>query len=352
MQPYTSDCAATEELRSDAMSGVLHGAELTRQLLAFARRQPLHPQIIDVNELVRSTSRMFERLVTERIALRVALDPTAGQALIDPTQLEAALINLLSNARDAMDCGGILTIATKGLCVGPDGTDLQPALEPGDYLLVEVADSGAGIPASVIDKIFDPFFTTKANGKGSGLGLSMVFGFIKQSGGHVSVRSELGAGTVFSLYLPRAQQRGQRRPDANTAAGPDPAGRLETILVVDDNAQLRRATARQLVRLGYSVLEALDANTAIAILETNSAVSLLFSDVAMPGDMDGIGLVEWAAANRPALRTLLASGFPDAGDREQHLAALGCRFLQKPVRHHELAHAVREALDKVGVGTA
>jgi signal transduction histidine kinase len=353
MQPYTCGCAATEELRSDAMSGVLHGAELTRQLLAFARRQPLHPQIIDVNELVRSTSRMFERLLTERIALRVVLDPTAGRALIDPTQLEAALINLLSNARDAMDCGGTLTIATKGLRVDPDATDLQPALEPGDYVLVEVADSGVGITASVIDKIFDPFFTTKANGKGSGLGLSMVFGFIKQSGGHVSVRSQPGAGTVFSLYLQRSLHGGQGTVEASTAsAGPDPPGRLETILVVDDNVQLRRVTARQLVRLGYRVLEAQDASTARAILQTNSAVSLLFSDVVMPGDMDGIGLVEWAAVNRPALRTLLASGFSDSEDREQHLAALGCKFLRKPVRQHELAHSIREALDKVGAGTA
>jgi CheY-like chemotaxis protein len=331
---------------------VLHGAELTRQLLAFARRQPLHPQIIDVNELVRSTSRMFERLLTDRIALRVVLDPTAGRALIDPTQLEAALINLLSNARDAMDCGGTLTIASRELRVDADGTDLHPALEPGDYLLVEVADSGAGIPASVIDKIFDPFFTTKASGEGSGLGLSTVFGFIKQSGGHVSVRSQPGAGTVFGLYLPRAPQHGQKMPEKTVAVGPGPAGRQETILVVDDNVQLRRATVGQLVHLGYTVLEAQDASTAIAILQTNSAVSLLFSDVAMPGELDGIGLVEWAAASRPGLRTLLASGFPDAGDREQRLAALGCRFLQKPVRRHELAHAVREALDRVGTGTA
>jgi signal transduction histidine kinase len=351
MQAYTGDSAATEELRRDAMSGVLHGAELTRQLLAFARRQPLHPQVTDVNELVRSTSRMFERLLTERIAVRLDLDPTAGRALIDPTQLEAALINLLSNARHAMQCGGTLTIATRDLNVDPQGTKLQPALEPGDYLLVEVADSGVGIAPSVIDKIFDPFFTTKANGEGSGLGLAMVFGFIKQSGGHVSVRSQPGAGAVFSLYLPRSLQGGSGTAEANAApAGPDPTGRLETILVVDDNVQLRRVTARQLVRLGYSVLEAQDAKTARAILQANSAVSLLFSDVAMPGDMDGIGLVEWASANRPALRTLLASGFSDSEDREQHLAALGCKLIRKPVRHHELAHSIREALDNVGVG--
>jgi CheY-like chemotaxis protein len=219
--------------------------------------------------------------------------------------------------------------------------------------LVEVADTGVGIPDSVIDKIFDPFFTTKANGKGSGLGLSMVFGFIKQSGGHVSVRSRPGAGTVFSLYLPRSLQCGQETADANAASpGPDPTGQLETILVVDDNVQLRRATVRQLVHLGYRVLEAQDARTAREILQTNSTVSLLLSDVVMPGDMDGIGLVEWAAAHRPTLRTLLTSGFSDSIRREQHLAALGCKFLRKPVRRHELAHSIREALDQVGVGTA
>jgi CheY-like chemotaxis protein len=191
----------------------------------------------------------------------------------------------------------------------------------------------------VIDKIFDPFFTTKANGKGSGLGLSMVFGFIKQSGGHVSVRSHLGAGTVFHLYLPRSLQPGQETADANAASGPDPAGRLETILVVDDNVQLRRATVRQLVHLGYRVLEAQDAMTARAVLQTNNTVSHLFSDVVMPGDMDGIGLVEWTASHRPTLRTLLTSGFSDSIGREQHLASLGCKFLRKPVRRHELAHS-------------
>ena len=191
-------------------------------------------------------------------------------------------------------------------------------------MLVEVADTGPGIPEAVIDKIFDPFFTTKPSGKGSGLGLSMVFGFMKQSGGHVSVQSRPGAGTVFNLYLPRSLHCGPETVEASAgSAEPDPTGHLETILVVDDNAQLRRATVRQLVHLGYHVLEAQDAKTARAILETDSTVSLLFSDVAMPGDMDGIGLVEWTAAHRPALPSHFDVRLLGLGSREQQLAAHG-----------------------------
>jgi signal transduction histidine kinase/ActR/RegA family two-component response regulator len=352
MQSCLGDKTAAGELCRDAMSGVSHGAELTRQLLAFARRQPLNPRSTDVNESVRSTSRMFERLLTERIGLHLDLDPTVGPALIDPTQLEAALINLLSNARDAMKSGGKLTIATRRWRVDRDGTDTDHELDSGDYVLVEVEDTGVGISESIIDKIFDPFFTTKENGKGSGLGLSVVFGFIKQSGGHVSVRSDPGRATVFSLYLPCSLQGGEALPEKNASPPSlDPVGGLETVLVVDDNIQLRRATVRQLVQLGYRVLEASDAITARAILEADSTVSLLCSDVAMPGDMDGIALVQWAAARRPRLRSILTSGFSNSEGRQQHLTALGCRFLEKPFRRHELALAIREALDQVGDST-
>jgi nitrogen-specific signal transduction histidine kinase/ActR/RegA family two-component response regulator len=340
-----ADNSAAETLRRDALSGVSHGAELTRQLLAFARRQPLHPQVTDVNELVRSTSRMFERLLSERIVVQLNLKPTIGRALIDRTQLEAAFINLLSNARDAMEDGGTLTISTRDLRLDPDATHLQSVPDPGDYVLVEVADTGPGIPEAVIDKIFDPFFTTKPTGKGSGLGLSMVFGFLKQSGGHVSVRSNSGGGTVFILYLSRSLECREGMVESSAdSSHPDPKGHLEKVLVVDDNSQLRRATARQLVSLSYIVLEAQDAKTARAILATDSTVSLLLSDVIMPGDMDGIGLVEWTAAHRPALPSILMSGFSDTEALQRQLTALGCKFLRKPIRRHHLAHAVREAL--------
>lgn len=351
MQPHTGGNAVVEDLRTDAMSGALHGAELTRQLLAFARRQPLHPRATDVNALIRSTTRMVERLLNDRIELHLDLDPTVGRALIDPTQLEAAIINLVSNARDAMDQGGKVTIATRDLTVAVATRD-QPELEPGDYLVVKVADTGIGIPDSVIDKVFDPFFTTKENSRGSGLGLSMVFGFIKQSGGHVSVRSPAGAGTAFSLYLPRspaAEGPAEARPASSDR---DPTGRLETVLVVDDNIKLRRATVRQLVGLGYRVLEAQDARTARATLETDGTIAILLSDVAMPGDMDGIGLVGWAGVHRPEVRSILTSGFANSEGRERHLTAMGCKFLRKPFRRHELARSMREALDQVRTGPA
>jgi signal transduction histidine kinase len=289
LMEYADNSAAADTLRRDALSGVSHGAELTRQLLAFARRQPLHPQVTDVNELVRSTSRMFERLLSERIVVQLNLEPTIGRALIDRTQLEAAFINLLSNARDAMEGGGTLTISTRDLRLDPDATHLQSVPDPGDYVLVEVADTGPGIPEAVIDRIFDPFFTTKPTGKGSGLGLSMVFGFLKQSGGHVSVRSNSGGGTVFILYLPRSLECREGMVESSADSSyPGPKGHQEKVLVVDDNSQLRRATARQLASLGYIVLEAQDAKTARAILATDSTVSLLLSDVIMLVDMDGI----------------------------------------------------------------
>jgi signal transduction histidine kinase/ActR/RegA family two-component response regulator len=346
LQDCTVGTPVAEALRAEALSGVQHGMELTRQLLAFARRQPLDPRDTDVNELVKSTSKLLQRLLTERIELRLELDAAPARAMIDATQLEAALVNLVSNARDAMEHGGKVTIATKNIFIDAKRAIECPELSLGYYVLVEVTDSGTGIPEGVIDKIFDPFFTTKETGKGSGLGLSMVFGFIKQSGGQVTVRTKAGSGTTFSLYVPRAVPH-EDKADRVTAspAHPSKARGVETVLVVEDNAQLWRSTVRQLTELGYRVLEAQDSSTAQAMLGSGDDIDLLFTDVVMPGDMDGIGLVEWATSQRPGMACLLTSGFSDFSSGEQRLKALGLKLVNKPARRDELAHAIREALD-------
>jgi PAS domain S-box-containing protein len=344
-----SAVASAEELRLDALSAALHGAELTHRLLAFARRQPLRPQDVDVNELVRFNSRMLVRLLGEHIDLVLQLDPALWVVSVDPVQMEAALTNLASNARDAITLGGQLTIATRNLRVGSHDAADSGQLDPGDYVVIEVVDTGVGIPEAIIGRVFDPFFTTKEHGKGSGLGLSMVVGFIEQSGGHVTVRSQPDIGTTFALYLPRSMghARAMMRTGltSNRPVGP---GTLETLLVVEDNDKLRRATVKQLVQLGYRVFEAPDARAARTILEINDAVCLLFTDVVMPGGMDGIGLVEWARARLPGLRCLATSGYSDLGGREQLLGGLGCKLLSKPYRREELIGAIRAALDQPG----
>jgi PAS domain S-box-containing protein len=343
LRDHTIDNAEAEDLRRDTLSGALHGADLIRQLLAFARRQPLSPRNIDVNELIRSTSRLLERLLNERIEMRLELDPGVWPVSIDPVQLEAAIANLAANARDAMPRGGRLTIVTRN---APRGKHECAATNSGGCVLVEVSDTGCGIPAEIIGKVFDPFFTTKAQGEGSGLGLSMVQGFMEQSGGRVTVKTQRGAGTTFSLRLPRALElecdevRTERLPD-----GHKPPGSLETVLVVEDNAPLRRVTVRQLVSLGYRVFEAADAESASLVIRTNNAVQLLFTDVVMPGRMDGIELVEWAHSQKPDLRCLLTSAFSDLSDDHHRLKNLRCKLISKPYRADKLAQAIRDVLD-------
>ena len=342
-----SAIASAEELRLDALSAALHGAELTHQLLAFARRQPLRPRDVDVNELIQFTSRLLVRLLGEHIDLVLLLDPALWVVSIDTVQLEAALTNLASNARDAMPLGGRLTIATRNLRVEPHDAAEATELDPGDYVVIEVVDTGVGIPAVIIGSVFDPFFTTKEQGKGSGLGLSMVVGFIKQSGGHVTVQSQPDIGTTFDLFLPRSLEQARAMMRAGlTASGRVEPGTLETLLVVEDNDNLRRATVKQLVQLGYRVFEAPDARSARRVLEINNAVRLLFTDVVMPGGTDGIALVEWARARQPGLRCVVTSGYSDLAGREQLLDGLDCKRLNKPYRREELVQAIRAALDQ------
>jgi len=242
-----------------------------------------------------------------------------------------------------MPRGGRLDITTKMLKLDEHYTALYPEVSPGEYVLIEVTDTGSGIAPEIISSIFEPFFTTKQQGRGSGLGLSMVFGFVKQSGGHLAVYSEPGYGSTFRIYLPVS--RAEATDSAALTNYPLVIGGDETVLLVEDNAPLRRVAARQLAELGYHVLEAAHAEAAIAILSAGGQVDLLFTDVVMPGTMDGLDLAIHASSQRRGIKVLLSSGFPGVHGADQRIALCPFRLLGKPYSHAELARMLREVLD-------
>jgi PAS domain S-box-containing protein len=358
-----SDAAATE-LCGEALEGATRCAELIRRLLAFARRQSLRPQRVDVNELVSNIGRLLGRTLGKDIVLKLNLAASLWPVMADPAQLEAALVNLATNARDAMPNGGQLDVATRNVELDADYAELHPDVRPGLYSLIEITDTGTGIPPEIITRIFEPFFTTKESGKGTGLGLAMAFGFVKQSEGHLAVYSEPGLGTTFRLYLPRGEVSAALlvcAPDGGLDEGPDLgadggadggadlgniAGGNEIVLVVEDDARLRLAAARQLAALGYQVREAEHAAAALAILARGDDVSLLFTDVVMPGTTDGIDLAHHATRLRQGLKVLLTSGFPGGRGVAQRMAGCPFAMLNKPYRRDELAQAVRDVLDR------
>jgi PAS domain S-box-containing protein len=328
------------ELFEDAFEAALRGAELTRRLLAFGRRQPLQPQRVALNELVTGMAKLLRRTLGEDIDIRLDLAGDLWFALADPGQVEGALANLATNARDAMPTGGTLTIRTANRHL--DADDIVPLkdVSSGDYAMIEVTDTGTGMAPDVVAQIFEPFFTTKGPGKGTGLGLSMVFGFIKQSGGHVSVRTEPGRGTTFSLYLPRAA--GLPRSDDDTKAATF-RGADEKVLVVEDNVSLRRVVERQLTDLGYRVAIAANAAEAMVILE-REPVDLLFTDIVMPGKDNGMALARRVAARWPDIKIVLTSGFPETRTSGDGVGSLPARLLSKPYRKADLASVLNEAL--------
>ncbi|MGC2414768.1 MAG: PAS domain S-box protein [Stellaceae bacterium] len=330
-----------DELSREALDAALRGADLTRRLLAFARRQPLKPARTDVNALIAGIVRLLERTLGEETQITLDLDPEIWPVIVDPAQLESSLTNLGTNARDAMPGGGQLRIATGNRVLDADYASQHAEVQSGDYVIIEISDSGTGMALEIADHVFEPFFTTKELGKGTGLGLSMVFGFIRQSGGHVSLYSEVGIGTIFRLYLPRA------KCSAEASAAVSPAalvrGSGETVLAVEDNPSLRRVVVRQLTELGYRVLEAEDAASALHVLESDP-VDLLFTDVVIPGGTSGYDIAHTALARWPAIKIILTSGFPEhriAGDAD----AAKLRLLSKPYRRDDLGRMVREVLD-------
>ena len=325
----------------EAIRAATRGAELTRALLAFARRQPLVTKLTDLGELLTGAGNLFHRTLGEHIVL--VLRPVAGLSpvMLDAAQFESAILNLAVNARDAMPAGGTLTIEARNAHLDASAIEDIPDLQPGDYVVVSVSDTGIGMPPDVIARAFDPFFTTKG-AQGSGLGLSMVHGFVKQSGGNTKIYSEVGKGTTISIYLPHAD-------GATTAGaeerGPAPVGQ-ENILVVEDNAALSEVVIRRLAELGYHPKSAANAAAALDILRQDESIALLFTDIVMPGGMDGKELAVAARALRPDPKILFTSGFAPAAASSVLADLSGSAVLTKPYRRDELAAAVRKAIDE------
>ncbi|MFO1059652.1 MAG: PAS domain S-box protein [Dongiaceae bacterium] len=319
------------------------GAELTKRLLAFARRQALDPRATDLNALLGGIEGLLRRTLGEDIAIQLARAPGLWPAQIDATQLEAAVLNLCVNARDAMPGGGRLTIETANAPLDLAYAGSHPDLQPGDYVMIAITDTGTGMPAEVAARAFEPFFTTKEVGRGSGLGLSMVYGFAKQSGGHVKIYSEPGHGTVVKLYLPRASSP-EPLPAPSQAVESRGAG---TILAVEDDELVRRHVEGLLSGLGYRVIAAADGPSALSVLRGGEPIDLLFTDVVMPGGMDGGALAEAAQALRPGLPVLFTSGYTEHGIVHHGRLEPGIHLLAKPYRRQELAAKLRELLRPV-----
>jgi two-component system CheB/CheR fusion protein len=345
LRDLKGDDPDADELIREALEAAFRGADLTRRLLAFARQQPLRPQRVDVNALVAGITRLLSRTLGEDIEISLDLSPEAWPVVVDPAQLEATLTNLATNARDAMPDGGRLMVVTSNRNLDTDYAAQHTEVVAGGYVIIEVSDTGCGMTPEVMDRIFEPFFTTKSRDKGTGLGLSMVFGFIKQSGGHISVYSEPGIGTSFRLFLPRMTT------DSSTVeeslALPVVHGRGETVLVVEDNAALRRVVVRQLSELGYQVVEAENGAAGLQLLEEQS-IDLLLTDVVMPGGVNGHELARRARQRWPQIKIVFTSGFSEARlNGELDPLPASTPLLSKPYRKEDLASAAREALDRV-----
>ena len=339
----TEKLAAHKELHGIAESIVTaaeRGSDLTRSLLAFARKQPLMPRDIDIGERIVGMEPLLRRTLGEHIECEFRLDENLWQASVDPGQLASALLNLVLNARDAMPSGGKLTVEVQNTSLGESDVDVNGEARPGDYVLIAVTDSGTGMTAEVAGRAFEPFFTTKEVGKGTGLGLSMVYGFARQSGGSMQIRSEPGHGTAVKLFFPRV---GTRQPSAAPSAGQQakPTG-SETILVVEDDDMVRGYVESELKALGYHVIVTRNGPAALATLRGPGKIDLLFTDVVMPGGMFGTELAKEAARLRPDVKILLTSGrseHPIDGDGRT------VRILNKPYRRHDLAAMLRSALN-------
>ncbi len=322
-------------------------AALTGQLLAFSRRQALNPRVFTLDETVRDLQKILQRVIGEDIKIETDLRAKQGQVKADPSQIEQVLLNLCVNARDAMPRGGSIRIATAEIAYALDDPDSETSMPAGEYVKMTIADTGSGIPPDVLKHIFEPFFTTKEKGHGTGLGLSTCYGIVKQSGGFISLKTAVDAGTTFSIYLPRVDPSGEKA-HLQEPPGHLPGGR-ETILYVEDEITVRNVTAQILRGLGYTVLEAGDGSTAREVLEMESGreIDMLFSDVVLP-DSGGRELSEWVRSRSRLTKLLFTSGYIDETILRRHGLERDTAFLQKPFSPMELAKKVRETMDSHG----
>ena len=320
-------------------------AALTHQLLAFSRRQPLFLRVFSVNDTVRNMQKMLQRVIGEHIKIQTHFGAEIGRLKADPSQLEQVLLNLCVNARDAMQAGGTISINTADVTYFPsDGAVPVSEMPAGEYVKLTVSDTGTGIAPDVLKHIFEPFFTTKQTGHGTGLGLATCYGIVKQSGGYIAVESTLGQGTLFSIYLPRVDESGEKT-HVRKEVGELPGGN-ETILYVEDELSVRSLTAHVLRRLGYTVLEAGDGKQARTIVETQngSGIDLVFADVVLP-DLGGSELANWVKERYVQTKLLFTSGYVDEGILRRHGLQAGTAFLQKPFTPSDLARKIREVIE-------
>ncbi|WP_137155471.1 PAS domain-containing sensor histidine kinase [Rhizobium sp. FKL33] len=345
LESRLSDSGQRSLLR-EAQEAAEDGAKLTGQLLAFGRRQPLSPKLADIGQLVSGFADLLRRAVGESIELRLVIKGGPNQTLVDGSQLQNALLNLALNARDAMPRGGVLTLEIGRVRLDVDYAQMYPEVRTGDYVAISVTDTGVGMSEEVKARAFEPFFTTKQVGAGSGLGLSMVYGFVKQSGGHIQIYSEPGLGASVRLFLPvvgATEGPGDDVRSGSSAPQPAPRG-YETILVVEDDPRVRRVTVGRLLSAGYDVVEAGNGPEAIEILETHPDISLLFTDIVMPGGMHGGELAEIARKLRPELKVLFTSGYAEPSIAGRELVNEES-WLKKPYTANELALRLRQLLD-------
>lgn len=325
------------------------GASLTNRLLAFSRQQTLSPQPTDINDLVRGLEDMLQRALGETIEFHTHLESGGCESLIDSSQLENALINLAVNARDAMPKGGVLTIETANVTLDGTYAKQNEEVTPGDYVMIAVSDTGGGMAPEVLEKVFEPFFTTKGVGRGSGLGLSMVYGFVMQSKGHVTIYSEVGHGTTIKLYMPRSRESVNQDDTRDETTEFTPGS--ERILVVEDNEGVREIPAGILRNQGYQVVEAEDGEEAIRHLQDGPPFDLLFTDIALPGGMNGVQIAEQAKRIQPDIKVLFTTGYAENAVARNGKLDPGITLVNKPYRRTELLEKVRAMLDSTDLST-
>ncbi len=328
---------------ANALAGVQRGSKLASQLLAFGRRQPLEPRVLNVGKFLGGMEDMLRRALGEAIAIEVITSGGLWNCQADPTQLENAILNLAINARDAMQGTGKLTIEAANASLDDDYTRRLEDVPAGQYVMLAVTDTGSGIPPEVLEQVFEPFFSTKPEGQGSGLGLSMVYGFVKQSGGHVKLYSELGHGTTVKLYLPRVRKREEVLVASHETVAM--RGGSETILVAEDDPDVQATVVELLTELGYTVLRANDATSALSVIESGVAIDLLFTDVVMPGALKSPELARLARARLPELAVLFTSGYTENAIVHDGRLDAGVELLSKPYTREQLARKVRAVIE-------
>lgn len=345
IRELTAGQEGLQEIVQDALDATVRGASLTQQLLAYSRQQPLAPKVIDVAQLVANLSELLTRTLGETIKIRRRIDAELWRVRADPQQLENAILNLALNARDAMKEGGNLTIECQNAVLDQDYAEAQDEVAAGPYVMIAISDTGSGMAAEVVAKALEPFFTTKAVGHGTGLGLSMVYGFVKQSKGHIKIYSEPDTGTTVRLYLPRAM--GEQTQPGLVPKGADVPIAVpgETILVVEDDAMVRKLIVQLLKGLGYQILEAANGPSAIEMLDSAGPIDLLLTDLVLPDGVNGSLLADAVREARPNIKLMFMSGYAAGAVVDNGMLQDGVPLLSKPFRKADLARQVRQILD-------